>query len=279
MFPLTSLPRSAGVPPLTVFTKPWREALEPLARRVASLGLDGVELPVRPGFAVAPDNAATMLPEAARVFAGQGLRLFSVAGEPDAALVQACGRAGVPVIRVCPCVAPGENYLAAEARWRREFTALVPVLEETGVCIGVQNHCGDWLPHAMAIRAVCEGFAPRQVAAVWDAAHAALCGEPPAMGLDLVASHLCMVNLKNGRRVRRDTKERRVEWDVEWCAGDAGFASWPCVAAELARRGFSGPICLTAEYSDPAAVDRLIAADVRYAREILAAAWAGEAAS
>ncbi|MDR1284259.1 MAG: sugar phosphate isomerase/epimerase [Opitutaceae bacterium] len=274
-----------ALPPLAVFTKPWPEPLHALAGRMAGLGVEGVELPVRPGFPVTPENVAMLLPEAVRVFGERRLRIFSVAGEPDAALARACGAAGVPVIRVCLRVNEGENYPDAEARWRRRFDELRPVLDETGVCIGVQNHCGNWLPHAMAIRDVCAGFDPRQVAAVWDAAHAALCGEPPAMGLDLVASHACMVNLKNARRVRRDdragdagagTREARTvaEWKIEWCRGDEGIASWPDVATELARRRFAGPVCLTAEYSDPAAVDRFIAEDVRLARALLAAAYA-----
>ncbi|AHF90916.1 xylose isomerase [Opitutaceae bacterium TAV5] len=274
------------LPPLAVFTKPWHEPLHALAGRMAALGVDGVELPVRPGFPVTPENVATMLPEAVRVFRERGLRIFSVAGEPDAALARVCAAAGVPVIRVCLRVNDGETYPDAEARWRRRFDELRPVLDETGVCIGVQNHCGNWLPHAMAIREVCRGFAPRQVAAVWDAAHAALCGEPPAMGLDLVASHLCMVNLKNAQWVRHGGGGSRAasgegrdgmevaEWKIGWCRGGEGIASWPGVAAELARRRFAGPVCLTAEYSDPTSVDRFIAEDVRLARGLLAAAYA-----
>ena len=52
---------------LTVFTKPWSEPLEQLADKVAALGLDGVELPIRPGYQVEPDNVATALADAVRV--------------------------------------------------------------------------------------------------------------------------------------------------------------------------------------------------------------------
>src|SRR5438477_940764 len=36
-------------------------------------GLDGVDLAVRPGYPVNPDNALTELPKAAKAFAGEGL--------------------------------------------------------------------------------------------------------------------------------------------------------------------------------------------------------------
>ena len=37
----------------------------------------------------------------------------------------------------------------------------------------------------------------RYISAVWDAAHNALNGEEPELGLNIVWSHLCLVNLKN----------------------------------------------------------------------------------
>ena len=53
----------------TVFTKPWREAgLGELARHVRELGLDGVELPVRPGFQVSPDQVGQRADQGGRCF-------------------------------------------------------------------------------------------------------------------------------------------------------------------------------------------------------------------
>ena len=104
----------------TVFTKPWpRQPLAELARHVAELGFEGVELPVRPGFQVCPERVAKALPEAAKVFADYGLRIGSVAGPTDAPTIAACARAGVPVIRICCEIPPGEAYLAAEAELKR----------------------------------------------------------------------------------------------------------------------------------------------------------------
>ena len=49
-----------------------------------------------------------------------------------------------------------------------------------------------------------------------------------------------------------------------------GLASWPRVAAELKRLGYRGVVCLTAEYSDEAAVNRLIAQDIGFAKALFA---------
>ena len=83
----------------TVFTKPWTMPLPELGKFVKGLGLDGIELPVRPGFQVTPDTAAKKLPEAARMLAGEGVRIGSVAGPADKATIAACAEAGVGVVR------------------------------------------------------------------------------------------------------------------------------------------------------------------------------------
>ena len=157
----------------SVFTKAWKQPLPELAGMVRGWGFDGIELPVRPGYQVVPEQAGRDLPAAAKVLADHGLRIFSVAapGGPVAEeLVAACAEAGVPVIRIMMGVGP-DGYMATEARTQRELTALLPVLQRYGVTIGVQNHCDACLCNAMGLRHLLEPFAPRDVAAVWDAAH------------------------------------------------------------------------------------------------------------
>jgi hypothetical protein len=109
------------------------------------------------------------------------------------------------------------------------------------------------------------------VAAVWDAAHNALEGEEPELAIDIVWSHLCMVNLKNAfwRRVT-GPEAADVTWQPYWTSGRQGLASWPRVAQILMQRSYAGVVCLTAEYSDETDVARLIAEDVAYARSLWA---------
>ncbi len=257
----------------SLFTKPWRTPLPELAQFAARLGFDGIELPVRPGYQVLPENVARDLPAAARLLADHGLKIFSVAppggpiGEP---FIAACAEAGVPVIRVMAPIGE-DGYLASVARLQREYDALLSLLEKHGGQIGVQNHCDRMVCNAMGLRHLMERYDPRLIGAVWDAAHNALNGEEPELAIDIIWSHLCMVNLKNAfwRRVGGPEAED-VRWRPWWTTGRQGLASWPRVAAELRRRAYRGVICLTAEYSDESAVDRLIAQDVGYAKALFA---------
>ena len=68
---------------LTVFAKPWRFALPMLAKHISALGFDGVELPVRPGYPVTPENVGAELAEAARIPGDHGLKITSIAGPTD----------------------------------------------------------------------------------------------------------------------------------------------------------------------------------------------------
>jgi sugar phosphate isomerase/epimerase len=254
----------------SVFTKPWREvSLPELGAFVSELGFDAIELPVRPGYQVEPERVAD-LPQAARQLAEYGVRIASVAGPTDERTIAACAEAGVPIIRTMVRIGP-QGYMASVAAAQREYDALIPALDSYCVTIGVQNHCDRFVCNAMGLRHFLERYDPQHVAAVWDAAHNALNGEDPELALDIVWPHLCMVNLKNAfwRRTTGPEAEHAA-WQHYWTSGRQGLASWPGVAAELQRRGYRGVICLTAEYSDPESVGRLIAEDIAFAKSLFA---------
>ncbi len=253
---------------MTVFTKPWKTLTIPeLGEFVAGLGLSGVELPVRPGYQVPPEKVSE-LPRVARAFRQLGLSITSVAGPTDEATIAACGEAGVSIIRICEAI-DDDGYLATEARLQRKYAALVPLLDKHRVTLGIQNHSGNHVASAMGLRHLIEQFDPRHIAAVWDPAHTAVSGEEPHLAIDILASHLCMVNLKNVFWQRTNGPEAPVaEWSMYWTTGRHGLASWPRVVELLRARGYAGPVCLCAEYSSGHDVNRLIAQDIAFAKSI-----------
>jgi len=254
----------------SVFTKPWKMPIHELGAFVKGLGFGAIELPVRPGYQVLPENVERDLPKAAKRLADCGVAIASIAGPTDEKTIAACGEAGVPTIRVMVRVGE-EGYMAAEARAQAEYEALVPLLDRYGVQIGVQNHCDEFVTSAIGLRHLMERFDPKHVAAVWDPAHCALSGEHPELAVDILWSHLCMVNLKNVLWQRRNGPEAEVaEWRIYWTTGKQGLASWARAAAELKRRQWRGVLCLTAEYSDEPSVNRLIADDIAFAKSLFA---------
>lgn len=251
----------------TVFTKPWKTPLAELGTHISRLGFDGIELPVRPGYQVEPENVE-QLPQAAKQLADYGLRIYTIAGPTDERTIAACGEAGVPTIRICVGVGE-EGYLATEVKVQKELDALVPALDEHGVQIGIQNHCDNCVPNALGTLRLIERFDPKHIGAVWDVAHCALDGEIPEIAIDVLWSHLCMVNLKNALWQRTNGPEAEyAKWQSYWTSGRHGLASWPRVAELLKARYWKGVVCLTAEYHDHDAVDRLIAEDIAFAKSL-----------
>jgi sugar phosphate isomerase/epimerase len=255
----------------SVFTKPWKtRPIEQVGAMVKSLHFEGVELPVRPGFQVEPENVERDLPRVARTLREMDVEIFSVAGPTDEATIRACAEAEVPIIRTMARIGQNERYLDAVARIQREYEALVPLLDESGVTIGVQNHCGRFVPNALGLLHLLEPFETKHVAAVWDAAHEALNGSDPDLALDVIWDHLCMINFKNAIWQQTNGPESEVaQWRIYWTDGRHGLASWPRLAEEIHTRGYQGVICLTAEYSSETDTHRLLARDMAFAHTLV----------
>lgn len=260
--------------PLAIFTKPWKAlSLPELAQHIKSLGFDLIELPVRPGFQVEPDNIERDLPAAVKLLGEHGLRVLNVTADMplnDERLYSACAEAGIGMNRVMFWQRE-LDYWAAEADARRQLDAALPFCEQYDFQIGIQNHSGRFVPvNEMGMYNLVKDYDRRYVAAVWDPAHNALEGMNSDSALDVLAPHLCVVNLKNAYWRRVSGPEAEVAtWKIYWTSGAQGRASWSKVIAKLKAIDYRGPICFSAEYSDEERVDELIVQDLAFARGLL----------
>ena len=250
---------------LTVFTKPWTESLDQLADKVASLGLDGAELPIRPGYQVQPQDVTKTLPIAVRTFKSRGLEIRSAAAPLEAGVIRACGEAGIPIVRTMVGIDLGKlGYAETIAAHRRLWDHLIPVLDETGVTIGVQNHSGNNVGSAIGLYHLIEKYDPRHVCAILDMAHAAIAGEPTELAVDLLWPRMRgLINFKAAFRERvNGPEEIEAEYRTHWTTAPHAAYSWRGLVAEVARRGFRGTFCLPAEYTDLAGAPQRMGDDV-----------------
>ena len=264
----------------SVFTKPWREPqVGALGELVAGMGFDAVELPVRPGYQVTPDEVSTALSAAARELARSGVRVASIASGTDEATFAACADAGVPFIRIM--VPIGVNgYAATGTEIRRVLAGLSERAERYGVRVAVQPHYDDYIADSSELFALLQDVDPRHVAAIWDSAHDALARKRPEHGLELLWPWLGIVNLKSAYYERVDEPASAFGdpvWEPVFTDARSGMAEWGRALAYLAERGFAGPICLTAEYTDESDLVAKVTRDLEYAQSLRAAAGAGVA--
>lgn len=254
----------------SVFTKPWKTiSIEQLGEQVSGWGFDGIEFPLRGGYQVEPKHAEKELPRLVQTFSEFGLSVFSVASSTEEHIFAGCAEAGIPIIRIMPVITHKEGYMASEQRIKRELEKLLPLSEKYGVKVGLQQHYGNNIVDSMGLLHVLEQYQPGHFGAIWDAAHDAFAGQQPEYGLDIVWSHLCMVNFKNAFYRRKNGPEaKQAEWERYFTLGTQGLASWPRAAAYLRNRNYDGVVCLTAEYTQEEEVDRLIQQDIVYAKTL-----------
>ncbi|QXD22833.1 sugar phosphate isomerase/epimerase [Opitutia bacterium ISCC 51] len=241
-------------PPITVFTKPWKDLeISALADLIAELGFDGIELPVRPGFQVEPDTIEETLGHAVDVFKACGLTIYSVAGDMDVKTARACAQAGVPVLRTMLKITPEKSYQEHVEEFRTLCLELGEALAGSATTIGLQNHCDEFVTSSIGMMHAIEGLPNEEVTAVLDLGHTGLDGEVEEIAIDIAWSRLSLVNLKNAIRYP-DGKDDfgATIWNRTWVPGREGYTSWNKAIAELGRRSYSLPICITCEYKDEA---------------------------
>lgn len=259
---------------LALFVKPWKTLpLPQLAQHVRALGFNLIELPIRPGFQVEPQNIERDLPAAVELLAEEGVRVLNVTAAlalDDERLYSACAAAGISMNRVM-FTQGNANYWTAEADARRQLDAALPLCQRYSVQIGIQNHSRRFVPvNEMGMHNLLKDYDLQYIAAVWDPAHNALEGMDSDAALDIVSPYLCVVNLKNAFwRLLTGPEAQLAKWQIYWTTGAHGRASWPRVIAKLRAIEYSGPICFSAEYSDEERVDELIVQDLAYARGLL----------
>lgn len=240
-------------PLITVFTKPWTDPLPEMASKLVDLGFDGVELAVRPGYQVLPESVTVDLPKAVKTLDAAGLKTPSIAGDIDEATINACGEAGIGIIRICAPIDLEIGYVASVERYRRQFDAVLPALERNGVAIGVQNHYGNHIGSAVGLAHLLADYDPKLVCGVLDMAHCSVDGEPVQMAVDIARPHMNgLVNFKSACHLRANGPEIEADYVVHWTTHNHGGYNWRALVAELQKTGFQGAFCMPAEYSQRA---------------------------
>jgi sugar phosphate isomerase/epimerase len=255
----------------SLFTKPWKQQSVPqLAELVQSVGFDGIEFPLRDGYQVQPSDAAQGLPRLAEQLDAYGLKVFSVASTLDEPVFAACQQAGIPLIRIMQARVGKDGYESSLRDARRELEAVAVLCEKYGVSVGIQQHQGNFIIDSAGLYQLIDQLHP-SITAVWDAAHDALTGQEPEVGLDLLWERLSMVNLKNAYYVRTNGPEaENAKWARHFTTGRHGLSDWPRVVAHLKNQKYSGVICLTAQYNDEARTLEYVRQDLAYVKELFA---------
>lgn len=237
------------------FTKTLRSLdVSGLVAFCKDVGLDGVDLAVRPGYPVHPDNVREELPKAMQTFKDAGLTIGLVStptglNDPSSkaaiATFEACGKAGVPAIKIGYFSYQG-NYETGLLEARRRLGGFAKLAERTGVRCCYHTHSGNNYGNNCAnLRALLLDLDPHHVGAFVDTGHVAINGGPFAFEVDQVRPWLSLIAIKDML-----WHQDKNTWKTEVVPAGKGIVKWDEVAKGLASCKFDGTIVVHGEYEE-----------------------------
>jgi sugar phosphate isomerase/epimerase len=240
------------------FSKLFKElSINRLVESMHDIGAQGIDLCVRDGYPVNPSNVRNELTKAAERIRKAGLEIPLVSASTNLTnpndrtaepLFAACHDAHVPNIKLGYWKFSGRGYWKDVDAARKELEGFEKLGSRFGVRACLHTHSGTYLGlNAASLMDLARGFNPSHVGAYLDPGHLALCGEPPAMAVDITGDYLCMVAIKDCLWILgKDGAPRK----SHFLPLGQGMVEWADVLRALKARNYPGPLSFHSEYED-----------------------------
>ena len=266
---------------LVMFSKKLQEFDIPeVGGIISDLGLDGVDLTVRPGGHIQPEEAEERLPLAVETLKSRGLEVpmistgITSADEPwSRGIFSTASKCGIGYLKLGYWHYQGfgkvHSQLEEVRNWAR---GLANLASEYGVFAGIHIHSGDYMSATgNMVSRILEGIDGDHIGAYIDPGHMVLEGGRSGwkLGMDLLRDVTKMVAVKDFGWVKDTGEEKR--WNLVHLPLDQGLVPWPEVFSYLGEICFDGPVSLHSEY-EKLSTDEIIAQtarDVAYVRKII----------
>lgn len=232
------------------FSKPFQGYdFDELGRTLARLGFSGVELPVRQGGHIEPENAADELPEAVAALKLHGVSVSMITtsinqadGENTESVLRTAVELGVPRYRMKYYRYGNAKPILAQLDECKQMIAdLADLNGELGIQGLYQNHsgaqyvgCAIWDLHRLI-----EDIPIEQLGVAFDLGHATVeGGKSWPVHVKLIRPHMAAIYVKDFNWV-----DRKTVW-LPFGEGQVAESFY----RELAKDGFAGPISVHVEY-------------------------------
>jgi sugar phosphate isomerase/epimerase len=243
-----------------MFAKHLQEwPLPQAAATVKGLGLDGLDLTVRPGGYVLPENAERELPEAVKVIADAGLSvpmittaITDVTADHGEAVIAAAAACGIRELKYGYHTYKGfGDFVPAVERAKGEFEAAVAVAARHGVRLNLHVHSNNFVTAQPAvIWWLLKDLDPAHAGAYIDPGHMTIEGGVDVwrQGLELLAPRTNLMAVKSMGHYWLPDESRTGKWVNRMVPLTRGMVDWVKVFGCLAQAGFDGVVSLHSEY-------------------------------
>ncbi len=243
---------TAPQPPICAFTKPFNSlSFDELADRIAELGFDGIEAPIRAGGHVEPREVEERLPQLVEALKKRNLEICvmtSDINDPQDALsrkvLHTAAGLGIRRYRMQYFKYDLKLPVLEQLRgWQSQIRELADLNRELGMIGLYQNHAGrDYMGAAIwDLQQVLTGIPVEHLAVAYDIRHATVeAGTSWPVSLSLIAPHLDTIYVK----------------DFEWSQGVVRNVPLgegqvdPAIIQQILGTRWAGPISLHEEYLD-----------------------------
>lgn len=246
-----------------LFTKLFgARSVDEVGSTAAELGFDGIDLLVRAGCTVGPEDAAS-IPKAVAQLGSHGLAvplattdLTDPATFPADAVLGACADAGIGLVRLGYWKYGGatERYVDVRDRARRDLARLLELAASHGVRLAIQLHGGTIHASGALTRVLLDGHLPAQLGAYPDPGNQVVQDgrEDWRLTFDLLEPWLACVGVKNGGWFAAENDEAgQRRWRSDWLGLADGMVPWTDILEHLQGSGFDGPLTLHSHYELP----------------------------
>ncbi|GAB4562412.1 MAG: hypothetical protein Kow0047_10520 [Anaerolineae bacterium] len=229
-------------------------------RVIRDLGFEGVDLTVRPGGHVSPEEVRTALPEAVRTLANMGLQVplittaITAADEPYAAdIFETAADAGVPEIKLGYWRYQGfGTFHEAMEEIARKLDEIEKLAQRTGVRANIHTHSGDFMSASPFILWYwIKDRDPAAIGAYLDAGHIVVEGGVSTwkMAIDLLRDRITLLAVKDLEWQQVDDPSLgKKRWITKMVPLKRGVVPWPEVFTCLREIGFDGWVSVHSEY-------------------------------
>ena len=241
---------------LCLFSKPvpqmsWRQ----LARSAKGAGFGGIDLTVRKGGHVLPENVVEDLPRAVEAIRQVGLEVPMITTELVSAtdpaakpILQTAGKLSIPFYKLgyyqYRFIDVRKELEAAGKKLRR----LVELGQECGMQAGYHNHEGYLGAPVWDMATVMDTLDPKWAGYYFDLRHATAEG---GVGGWRIATNLVMPRLKMVSAKDFYWKKTAQGWTDMSCPLREGMCRWKDFLETIAQARYQGPISLHLEYEIP----------------------------
>lgn len=248
------------------------KSIEELGTLAKTIGLQGIELPLMPGFPCDVPQVAENLPAMVR----QLREDFDVdvpivmhscdASAPEAeAVYDACAKADVRFVQPAPFDVQGNDWWGSFGTAVSAARSFGRLSERYGVKTLIPLHHGNSLfTTCIAGWAVAKECDPDFVCVRVDPAYLVISGENYEVGLDIIKGYLGVIGVANCvYRPHEELAQPGLNPEISFVCLEDGIVSWQRVMQFLRSIGYEEILCFESIYDDHHTGEKL-AGDLRY---------------